>query len=153
MDYLCRDQLFTFAGKPGRFHSKAHIQELLDHARVVVAEGPLFTPSGKADGLHLRTEIAYERTRDALLIERVNDLFDTRSLMHEKVYQCGWAPPPSPPLPSSSASWGLCRPRATLTSAGRRAATAGAQRPAALTIPVQGAWILECMRSEPCRAC
>lgn len=104
MDYLCRDQLFTFAGEPGRFHSMAHIQELLDHARVVVVEGPVFTPQGRTPEPQLRTEIAFERTRDGTLIERVNDLFDTRSLMHEKVYQCGCGTPPArctlPPVAS-----------------------------------------------------
>lgn len=94
MDYLCRDQLFTFAVSPGRFHSKAHIQELLDHARVVVADGPVFTPKGRAAEPCLRTEVAFERTIDGTIIERVNDLFDTRSLMHEKVYQCGCGPAP-----------------------------------------------------------
>ena len=93
---LCRDQLFTFAVSPGRFHSKAHIQELLDHARVVVADGPVFTPKGRAAEPCLRTEVAFERTIDGTIIERVNDLFDTRSLMHEKVYQCGCGPAPPP---------------------------------------------------------
>jgi hypothetical protein len=75
MDYLLRDQLAIFREKPCSFHSPEQLTNLLERARIVANE--------------CHTEIAYEVSTGPVNIQRINDIFQARSLMHEKVYQSG----------------------------------------------------------------
>lgn len=85
MDYLLRDQHNVFGQHPpGRFHKLSQLDSLLQHARVVAVES--INEHGKREVV---TEIAFEETSDHEYVKLVDDIFQTRSIMHERVYQCG----------------------------------------------------------------
>lgn len=67
-----------YADKPCKFQRREQLKELLDCARVVVNQGG-------------ETEIAIDMSCGTIFIERVNDVFQARAIMHEKVYQSGCA--------------------------------------------------------------
>jgi hypothetical protein len=66
------------ADKPCKFQRREQLKELLDCARVVVNQ--------KGE-----TEIGIDMSCGTVFIERVNDVFQARAIMHEKVYQSGCA--------------------------------------------------------------
>jgi hypothetical protein len=70
------DTVSNFADKPCKFQRREQLKELLDCARVVVNQ--------KGE-----TEIAIDMSCGTVFIERVNDVFQARAIMHEKVYQSG----------------------------------------------------------------
>lgn len=66
------------ADKPCKFQRREQLKELLDCARIVVSQNG-------------GTEIAIDMSCGTVFIERVNDVFQARAIMHEKVYQSGCA--------------------------------------------------------------
>jgi hypothetical protein len=69
---------------PGRFNSYLQLQTLFEHARIVA----VIDPKTK----ELVTDIAFENTQHHELVKLVDDIFQTRAVMHEQVYQCGCVP-------------------------------------------------------------
>lgn len=98
MDYLLRDQHMVFGmNPPGHFNTRSQLETLFQHARIVAVIDPDSPGTNE-----LMTDIAFEKTRDRELVRLVDDIFQTRSVMHERVYQCGCVPKFSEPLASSS---------------------------------------------------
>ena len=97
LEYLLRDQHMCFGmHSPGRFNTLSQLETLFRHARIVAVRDPVSTEEGE-----IVTDIAFENTRAQELVRLVDDIFQTRSVMHERVYQCGCAPVPlDSPLPS-----------------------------------------------------
>lgn len=67
----------SFADKPCKFQRREQLKELLYSARVVMNQNG-------------ETEIAIDMSCGTIFIERVNDVFQARAIMHEKVYQSGY---------------------------------------------------------------
>jgi HD superfamily phosphohydrolase len=85
MDYLLRDQHNVFGSHPpGRFHKFSQVEALLQHARVIAVAS-----SDAGASSDLVTEIAFEQTADHEYVKLVDDIFQTRAIMHERVYQSG----------------------------------------------------------------
>lgn len=101
LDYLLRDQLMCFGvHSPGRFNTFCQLEALFRHARIVAVPDP-----DSAGGSEVVTDIAFENTLDQELVKLVDDIFQTRSVMHEKVYQCGCVVQKSPLSSLSPLAW------------------------------------------------